>query len=563
VSPKSLVNLLEALDAAKQDFSAKGRHNLQAALSKLSRIKIDDPDLLIRYHELLLFLRAYPQTPPLLKLTEAQLKVFAHRVYALGKAEVDLALFEDPEISGIAGTSVTDAFGYYIVRWLVREQRGRVQLDEDWVDDESRLGATLSRFLPLLAEDSLVEANIPYRKWLDLGSSENPLPWLIKRFESLPKTRAEQAELYDSLKLYVRWHPDYRASRTGMKLPVKKIFYHQEALLRRKDVSLVTELRKSPLPFLNLATIEGRGILDLARETSTLRYRELYGFTHGDERRVLKFSPGRGVDIFVVGLPPEKRLPLRAYHAAMIFKNGIPIGYFEGLSLFERMESGFNLYYTFRDGETAWLYAQLLRIFKQLLGVTTFTLDPYQIGFENEEGIKSGAFWFYRKLGFRSTRKELVELTDKEERKLAGRTDYRTSASTLRKLATGYMIFESSPREVGAWDNFQVRNLGFAVQRRMARDFQSDPQKLRKKSVAEVAGFPGLQLTNWTSTEQAALEDLSLLLALIPGLDKWTTNEKQLLEKIIRAKAGRNESAFLRTMQKHQRLRREIIRLGS
>jgi len=28
----------------------------------------------------------------------------------------------------------------------------------------------------------------------------------------------------------------------------------------------------------------------------------------------------------------------------MIFKNGVPVGYFEGLSLFERMESGFNLY---------------------------------------------------------------------------------------------------------------------------------------------------------------------------------------------------------------------------
>ncbi len=46
----------------------------------------------------------------------------------------------------------------------------------------------------------------------------------------------------------------------------------------------------------------------------------------------------------------------------MIYKNGVPIGYFEGLSLFERMESGFNLYYTFRDGETAWLYARTLNV---------------------------------------------------------------------------------------------------------------------------------------------------------------------------------------------------------
>ena len=139
----------------------------------------------------------------------------------------------------------------------------------------------------------------------------------------------------------------------------------------------------------------------MTRETSTLRYRELYGFTHGDAKRVFQVSIGRGVDLFLMGVSPGLRLPLRAYHAAMIFKNGVPVGYFEGLSLFERMESGFNLYYSFRDGETAWLYARTLNIFRHLLGVTAFSLDPYQIGYENEEGIESGAFWFYRKLGFR------------------------------------------------------------------------------------------------------------------------------------------------------------------
>ena len=103
-----------------------------------------------------------------------------------------------------------------------------------------------------------------------------------------------------------------------------------------------------------------------------------------------------------MGVPPDKRLPLRAYHAAIIFKNGVAVGYFEGLSIFERLESGFNFYYTFREGETAWIYAKTLAILRHLLGVTVFTIDPYQIGYENEEGIESGAFWFYRKFGFRT-----------------------------------------------------------------------------------------------------------------------------------------------------------------
>lgn len=127
----------------------------------------------------------------------------------------------------------------------------------------------------------------------------------------------------------------------------------------------------------------------------------------------------------------------------MIFKNGVPVGYFEGISLFERMEGGFNLYYTFRDGETAWLYARILNIFRHLLGVTAFSIDPYQIGFENEEGIESGAFWFYRKLGFRPTRPDVMKLVLNEEKKLASRSNYRTSANTLRKLAGGPMILNS------------------------------------------------------------------------------------------------------------------------
>ena len=164
-------------------------------------------------------------------------------------------------------------------------------------------------------------------------------------------------------------------------------------------------------------------------------------------------------------MPAGVRLPLRAYHAALFFKNGVPVGYFEGLSLFERMESGFNLYYTFRDGETAWLYAKTLNIFHHLLGVTSFAIDPYQIGYENEEGIESGAFWFYRKLGFRPTAPAVTKLVLKEETKLAsdaGTEHHEHPTETpqadgfeLDQTNTGYGIggipFENSDRSQVAW----------------------------------------------------------------------------------------------------------------
>jgi hypothetical protein len=307
----------------------------------------------------------------------------------------------------------------------------------------------------------------------------------------------------------------------------------------------------------------GEAILDMARETSTIRYRELYGFTHGDPSRVLKTSVGRGVDIFLMGVPPEWRLPLRAYHAAMIFRNGVPVGYFEGLSLFERMESGFNFYYSFREGETAWIYARTLNLFRHLLGVTAFSIDPYQIGHENEEGIESGAFWFYRKLGFRPTRPKLLKLTLEEERKIARRHSHRTPPRVLRELATGHMIFELPNSPTGDWDRFQVRNIGLAVQRRMASEFGGYAEGIRSESAKIVSRALSLNPKQLSGAVRVALDNLALPLAMVPNLDRWSAAEKQGLVEIIRAKASPNEARYLKLMQKHSRLRSEMIKLGS
>jgi hypothetical protein len=265
-----------------------------------------------------------------------------------------------------------------------------------------------------------------------------------------------------------------------------------------------------------------------------------------------------------MGVPAEARLPLRAYHAALIFKNGVPVGYFEGLALFERMESGFNLYYTFREGETAWLYARILRLMKQLFGVTAFSIDPYQVGHENEEGIESGAFWFYRKLGFRPTRPDLLKLTLSEERRIAADPHRRTSARTLRKLAAGHMFFDLSDASttVGTWDRFQIRRVGLAVQGRMARDFDGNAQKMRRNSMALVERTLGPQTSDETAAERSALENLAVLFAMME-IGRWDSSDKQLAARIIRAKGSGDEALYLKLMQQHSSFRAEVIRLGS
>ena len=514
-------------DELKNQFTPQAARRVQRLLDQLSRKSLDDIDSLVRYHEILLFLRAYPQNASLVRATEKELRGFSNRVSALREQDMDLSPLEDPEISGIAGATVVDTFSFYIVRWLLQRHSSQVDIDWEWFEDENRLAETWPRFLPLLEEDAFVEANVPYREWLRAARGRSTeLAWLFARLNKLPRPEQERSEIYNSQKLYVRWRPGFNASRTGMRVATKTLFYHRGPLIQRRDIDLSKGLVQPSPALQKLSPAQGEKAFDMAREASTIRYRELYNFTHGDPRHVYRAEVGRGVELFLMGLPAEKRLPLRASHAAMIYKNGVPIGYFEGLSLFERMESGFNLYYTFRDGETAWLYARTLNVMHHFAGVTAFSLDPYQIGFENEEGIESGAFWFYRKLGFRPVHKDVLQLTQKEEQKIASRKGYRTPAATLRKLAQSPMIFELNNKRRGDWDRFQVRKIGYRAQRQKETGFAA-------------------------------------VLSLIPDLKRWSAADKKLLSRIVRAKAAAEETTYLKMMSQHERLRRAIIELGS
>jgi hypothetical protein len=285
-----------------------------------------------------------------------------------------------------------------------------------------------------------VGRHIDWRKRLQAAASEDRgsvvqgvVPWLLERV---------RPEVYDLLEIPLRWElGSSDASRSRARIPRRSIFYHQGPLLARRDVSLAAEFAAPPIRVTKLAKARAHKILGVIVDASAVRYRELYGFEYPDEARVYHADLGRGMDFFFFGVPRRWRLPNREYCAGMYFTNGVPIGYVEVIWTGAVMEVGFNLYYTFRQGETAWLYARLLKVFRQQFGVAAFTIDPYQLGHENEEAIESGAFWFYAKLGFRSQSKRVRDLVEREEQRLAMDQNYRTPARNLRKLAGAPLIY--------------------------------------------------------------------------------------------------------------------------
>jgi len=267
--------------------------------------------------------------------------------------------------------------------------------------------------------------------------------------------------------------------------------------------------------------------------------------------------------IHLWNLPPSRRLPLRAYVAGFTLKNGVPINYIEAIGLCEWIEVGFNTFYTYRQGETAWIYAQALRCLCAFTAATTISVYPYQIGQNNDEALDSGAFWFYRKLGFRSGRADLEELARREEQRIAADREYRTPRKTLKRLAEAHVFYELQGSECGAWDTFSMRNLGLRVNRRMAREFGGDAARIREASVREVMRALRVNPAGWSADQQRSLGNWALVLRLIADLKAWSENEKRGLVRIIKAQASGDEMLYLRLTQRQMRLRQELLRLGS
>jgi hypothetical protein len=423
------MSVVAGLEAAKGQFGANAAREVAALLKRAGQMRFRDPRELIQFHETVLFLRAYPQSAGVLREADRILFSFGERLRGMPRAE-----FEYAEISGIADTGLSTNFSYPFAKSLAERHGGNVRVDWDQYPHADRLGPILARLIPQAFEDWAIGPHPDWRRWYE--KARGTLPWLIA---------GVTPEVYDLLELPVRWAlADSPSSRSRARLPRKNIFYHDGPFLARKDVSIDAEFAAPKIAVRHLRG--ARRVLDVIIDASAVRYRELYGFLYPDSANVFHADLGRGIDFYFFGLARKWKLPQRDYCAGMYFKNGVPLGYVEVLwprgKNGGRMEVGFNLYYTFRQGETAWLYARLLKLFHERFRVGSFLIDPYQLGHENGEAIESGSFWFYYKLGFRPQSREIARLAAQEIQKIAADSGYRTRPAVLRKLAAGPVVFE-------------------------------------------------------------------------------------------------------------------------
>jgi len=94
--------LLDRLNGEMRRFEPGNNLRAQKLLTQRGRRRFPDAASLTRFHELLLFLRAYPHTPAMRLACEELLASFHKRVNRLRASGEDVSAFVDPRVSGIA-----------------------------------------------------------------------------------------------------------------------------------------------------------------------------------------------------------------------------------------------------------------------------------------------------------------------------------------------------------------------------------------------------------------------------------------------------------------------------
>jgi hypothetical protein len=543
---------IDALERLKFEFGGGAAAQKLALLEKLERARLPTARQVLRLHEALLFLRAYPDDAAVLGRVERMLEAFARRA-DLRRHRRALA------DSGIAGTEIRYPFFAATARWVAERWPERLYVDWAAFERREELGAIVHLLAHFAETPALDALDFGARGWIDrMRGRSTDGAFLVRRFHALSMDDFAREAFYDQLDPPLRLAPaPLPPSRTSARLPVARIAF-QTRPPRRERPDLRAEARRRPRRVRALAREEARRVVDLARETLVTRGRDLDAFAYASERDVRLVDWEDGLSIAFLGMVPERRLLLESVYGLLLLQNGVPVGYLATSALFGSAEVAFNVFETFRGAGAARLLARVLASVRHLFRADTFTLDPYQLGENNDEALRSGAWWFYQKLGFRARDPAVLRLMERELAAMRRNPGRRSSVATLRRLAKANVFLSLSRARNDVLGAVDLSRIGLAVTDLLARRFGEDPDRGARACVREAervlrgAGAGGPWFARWAP----------LVLAL-PGVERWSAAERRALLAVIRAKGGPRESEYVLRFDRHRKLRRALLALAA
>jgi hypothetical protein len=544
------VNTLRELETLHAEFGEGRAPRKRRCLEILARTELRSADSLARLHELALFLCACPDSPGVLAAARALLARFSRRA--------DLRRFRAALAdSGIEGTPIRFQFFLPTAARLGRAFPGALAID--WEAWDGAQHERLEALLPLLvraAEAPALDAGLGARAWLERARArgEGEGAFLARRFSELEAAPDVRAALWDGLDPWLRLDrsaggPARTRARADW-LPV----HFQEGPLARERPELSAAARAGPLAVRRLRGARARELVALARDAMVARARDLDAFMHADERDVRLVDCGGGLCFVMLGVVPAQRLPLETVQAFLTLRNGVPIGYVLASAFLGSCEVAYNVFETWRGAEAAQVYGRVLGMLHALYGADSFCIDPYQLGHENEEGIASGAWWFYQKLGFRP---DAPAVRARMRRELARGPGARSTPATLRLLASAPLFWSAGRARADVLGRFPLARLGEAALGALARHGGEAGCARAALARLRLRAIPARG-----AEERQAFERWAPLLCALPGVERWSASERAALARVACRKGAVDELEYVRALQAQRKLRRALCALA-
>ncbi len=543
---------LRALERLKDEYVAGSAEAKLALLRRLGRADLRSARSVWRLHELLCFLRAYPDDARVLAQVERMLARFAARS-DLRRARAALAG------TGIAGTPIRYPFFWSTLRWLARRWPQRLAIDRSDSEVADRLAAALPLLLSWAEAAALKLLQPPAFAVLDRlrARGESDAAFLARRIAAMPGDGFTREAFHDALDpAYVLKPGPDTPARTHARHATAPVVF-QRAPLRRTRPDLREELGRRYRGVRAVSAREGEQLIELARSAMVTRSRDLDAFAYGNPRDVRLADDGGGLAFVLIGVIAERRQLIPATCGYLILHNGVPIGYGEAFVTGRAATMTFNIFESFRGGEAAHTCARTLAMVRHAFGAESFSFDQYQLGKGNDEAIASGAWWFYYKLGFRPLAAAARSLMRRELARMRARPGHRSSAATLRALAESHMLFDFERTRTPAL--VPIAEVGLRVGDKLAK--LGERESALAQCSREALRLTGLRsLRGFSAGERLAWQRWSPLVALaLPGVTRWNLAQRRALARVIRAKGGGDESEFLARFAAHPKLERALF----
>lgn len=555
---RSAAQALEELERIKSEFGVEPARRKRELLERLADIEWPRASQWVRFHDALCYLRALPDDPQTLGRVEQLLAGFARRK-GLRRVRAELVN------SGLAGCDITFPFFAPTARRLA--ERFGERLHVDWSAFER--GDLLEERLALLASYSetpgLDEIAWPMKRWVRrlAGPNVGDAQFLLARAELVGRDEAQRDSWYDELGLTLLLRGDETTpARTHEKLAGRKLHFRSSPL-RRERPDLAREVRRPPVRVVALDPAEGERVCALARDAMVTRQRDLDAFIHGDVRDVRLVDCGEGLEFALIGVKPARRLMFESVYACLTLSNGVPVGYVLLSALMNSAEIAYNVFDTWRGGEAAHIYGRVIAFLRALFGADCFTVYPYQLGGDgNDEGLRSGAWWFYAKLGFMPRDAKALALAQAEMARVKLDPKHRTSRSVLKQIAQHNVYWSPARQRDDVIGLLELSAVGVAITDRIAARFGADRERAERVLADEAAKALGVRdWKRWDDGERLWWRRWAPLVALLE-VQRWSAAERRALAAVIRAKGGRRESDFVARFDAHRKLRSGIVALA-